>query len=125
MSKRSVHVSGAYKTTPQERDEIIDLYLWGVRNKYIMMLYDISIFTLKGILKQRGVPRKPAGQPALANPKRKRDIKSSRPTPFADEASGSVQYQDVDQLIRSSAHAQQDKRIAERQQGASTDFCQE
>lgn len=121
---RPGYIAGNFKTTPQERREICDLYLWGARVADIEMLYDISSYTLGEILKQRGVPKRKGSRPPHAETKRiNNDLKSTRPTLPAGARVVWDPTLSADQLIRSSAHAQRDKRIAERQLDANTGSC--
>lgn len=119
--------------------EVVDLYKWGARVSDICMLYDLSPRTLKRIMHGYGVPVRPPHAPTLAVPKpHKRywagsaerphsetaKVKSSRPQIPAgvrvwDES------QEPDRLLRSSAHAQQDRRIEARRLGENKRSCRE
>jgi hypothetical protein len=95
--------------TCQDLVEIIDLYMWGARMTDIAELYGLNRSTLKEHIKRRGVPRRPPHRAPLATPSRGDKIKSTRPPSpscavLADDAPT------PDQLLRSSAHAQRDRR---------------
>lgn len=107
--------------------EIIDLYRWGARVSDLEMLYDYNRQTIRSAMKVRGVTMRAPHAPPLASIKPHTGddpIKSTRPQLPAgvlvcDES------QAPDRLLRSSAHAQRDRRTAERQSGASTGSCPE
>lgn len=102
--------------------EIIDLYRWGARMHDLELLYDYHRQTIRTALKMRGVPMRAPHCPPLTSAREK--IKSSRP-----QIPEGVLIDDVrptpDQLLRSSAHAQRDMRIAARRSDASTGSCPE
>jgi len=105
--------------------EIIDLYLWGARMSDICMLYDVERQTIRSHLRACGVKMRAPYKPAYVEPKRPDDtIKSTRPRiPAGARLVDGDQA--PDQLLHSSARAQQDMRIAARLAGANTRSCQE
>lgn len=123
MPSRIPTQAGKHSIAPRDRIEIIDLYLWGARVKDIEMLYGVSKFTLAYFLNQNGVPRRLNGKAPFADAKREEPIKSSRPLIPEGAVICSDPLRDADQLIRSSAHEQRDRRIAERQADASRRSC--
>ena len=107
--------------------ELIDLYRWGARMSDLCMLYGVEKQTIRSTLKLHGVKLRPPHRSAMAVPKPHREaglIKSTRPTTPAG-ARPVDGDQAPDQLLRSSARAQRDRRIAERPQGASSRSCPE
>jgi hypothetical protein len=105
--------------------EAIDLYRWGARVSDICMLYDIHKQTLRTILKLHNVKMRAPYAPAIATPKphsAKGVIRSSRPQIRVD-ALIVDDRPTPDQLVRSSAHAQRDRRIEERRLDASRRSC--
>lgn len=126
MPSRIPTQAGKHSIAPQDRVEIIDLYLWGARVKDIEMLYGVSKFTLAYFLNQNGVPRRGPARPlVVCGPmNRKYPVKSNRPPKPEDAAICFDPHPSVDQLIRSSAHAQRDRRIAKRQEDESRRSCQ-
>lgn len=110
------------RLTGQELREIIDLYRWGARMSDICMLYDYNKFTVRNAMAARGVKLRPPRAPAMANPKKHPDndrVTSTRPT-IPVGARIVEDRPTPDQLLRSSAHAQRDRRIAARLSDAST-----
>ena len=111
----------------KELDELIDLYLWGARMIDLCTIYDVHKQTIRFALKRRGIPRRAPYRALLASPKLHREnsmVKSIRPTIPAG-----VQLVDgdqaPDQLLRSSARALRDRRIAERRLDANNRSCPE
>ena len=106
--------------------EVIDLYKWGARVSDICMLYDLSPRTLKRVIRGHGVQMRPPHAPPIAQVKYEQRaesrIKSTRPQ-IPDDVRVVDGSQAPDQLLRSSAHAQRDRRTARRQSGASTGSC--
>lgn len=102
--------------------EIVDLYKWGAPMQDLVDLYGYHKTTIREHLKRMGVQMRPPRAPTIAARKPHPDakyVKSSRPqipagVRVVDESQG------PDRLLRSSAHAQRDKRIAERRSDAST-----
>lgn len=100
--------------------EVVDLYKWGARVSDICMLYDLSVRTLRRVLQGHGVPlRPPHRTPSVHINRKDLGIKSIRPR-LPDGVRVVDGSQAPDQLLRSSAHAQRDRRIAKRQSDAST-----
>ena len=105
--------------------EVIDLYRWGARMRDLEMLYGYHRQTIRTALKMYGVKMRSPFAPTVANPKphsAKGRIKSSRP-PIPAGAQFDDALPTPDQLLRSSAHAQQDRRTAERLSDANTGSC--
>lgn len=114
---------GARAFTGNNLRELIDLYRWGARMSDLCMLYGVHKQTIRIALLKNGVTMRAPHRGTLASPKRNDlSVKSSRP-----KIPAGVRLVDgdqaPDQLLRSSARAQQDKRIAERRQDASTRSC--
>lgn len=116
---------GTPALTQQEAVEVVDLYCWGARVSDICMLYDIHKRTLKGyVLRAGGALRPKNGRPFVeGGTKRDYRIKSTRPQIPVGVRTSSDADPSVDQLIRTCAHEQQDRRTAERQSDASTSSC--
>ena len=120
-------MSGTARLKGRDLYEIIDLYRWGARVSDLEMLYGFHCQTIRRAMKARGVKMRAPHAPPLVSVKPHTGddpIKSTRPQLPAgvlvcDES------QAPDRLLRSSAHAQRDRRIAERQSGASTGSCPE
>ena len=119
--------------------EIMDLYRWGARMRDLEDLYGYTAQTIRSHLKTKGVKMREAHAPILATPKPHKKaspthaerphsmswkVKSSRP-PIPAGVRVVDESQAPDRLLRSSARAQRDKRIAERQSDASTGSCPE
>jgi hypothetical protein len=106
--------------------EVVDLYKWGARVSDICMLYDLSPRTLKRVIRGYGVPMRPPHAPPIAQVKYEQRaesrIKSSRPQ-IPDGVQLVDASQGPDQLLRSSAHAQRDRRTAKRRLDANTGSC--
>ena len=111
--------------TPQEAVEVVDLYCWGARVSDICMLYDIHKRTMKGYVQRAGRPlREKDGRPfAEGGTKRDYPIKSIRPKIPVGVRCSSDADPSVDQLVRMSAHAQRDMRIAQRLSDGNTGSC--
>lgn len=94
--------------------EAIDLYQWGAHMSDIAMIYDVQKSTVRTNIAMHGVPIRQLGRPASVHLNRKDPgIKSIRPRiPAGVKAVDGLEA--PDQLLRSSARALQDKRIAER-----------
>ena len=126
MPSRIPKQAGKHSISPDDRREIIDLYVWGARVKDIEMIYNVSKFTLAYFLNQNGVPRRMNGKTPFASTKREDlTVRSNRPLIPEGAVFCSDPSRDADLLIRSFAHEQRDKRIAEHQLGASTYSCPE
>lgn len=102
----------------QDLIEVIDLYRWGARTGDIAMLYDVHKCTVRENVRRAGVKLREPSRPL------RRRVKSTQPVTRAD-ARRLVDALAPDQLLRSSARAQRDRRIAERQADASRRSCQE
>ena len=100
--------------TEQDIRELADLYQWGARMCDLEVLYDVHRSTIKTHIKKRGVLLRAPHRAPLVSVKPHSggdNIKSSRPQIPA----GAVSCGDAltpDQLLRSSARAQQDRRTA-------------
>ncbi len=108
----------------QELREVLDLYRWGARMVDIRMAYNYSRDTITRAVRKAGVPVRCAHAPTLANPKPHPDTKtvtSSRPT-IPVGAKIVSDRPTPDQLLRSSAHALRDMRIAKRLSDGNRDF---
>ena len=100
--------------TDQDLQEMADLFRYGFHTVDIVMLYDISHLSLRRYMAKFGLTRR-KGRPSM----------SSRPlipdgARFADDL-----LPTPDQLLHSSARAQQDRRIAARRSDASICSCPE
>jgi len=110
--------------TEQDWIEICDLYDWGARVADIAMLYDRHVKYLSLELKKHGcVARKPF-RPAQVEVKRRAAIKSTRPLLPSGAEPAAAGHVEIDQLLRSSAHALQAQRIEARRVDASIRSCQ-
>lgn len=108
--------------------ELVDLYRWGARVRDLCMLFDVQPQTIRATLKREGVPMRPPHRAPLAAIKPHSSkgayLKSTRPT-IPEGVRYAETGQEPDQLLRSSAHAQRDRRIAARRLDASTRSCRE
>lgn len=111
----------------QDLKELIDLYLWGARMSDLCMLYGVHKQTIQAALRRSKIQMRAPYRSLLVEPKPHREntmIKSSRPTiPAGVRLVDGDQA--PDQLLRSSARAQQDRRIEERRRDVSTRSCRE
>lgn len=105
--------------------ELIDLYRWGARMSDLCVLYGVEKQTIRSALRRSGVPARAPHRVPVAVPKRMDvSVKSNRPTiPVGARLVGGDQA--PDQLLRSSAHAQRDMRIAARRLDAKNRSCLE
>lgn len=103
--------------------ELIDLYRWGARMSDLCMLYGVHKQTIRASLRENGVPMRTPYRATIANPKRNDiSVRSTRPTiPAGVRLVDGDQA--PDQLLHSSARAQQDRRIAARRLDASRRSC--
>jgi hypothetical protein len=105
--------------------ELIDLYRWGARMSDLCMLYGVERQTIRSTLKMNGVRMRAPHRLPVATPKRLDiSVKSTRPTIPAD-VRFAESGQEPDQLLRSSARVQRDRRIAARRSDASNRSCLE
>lgn len=112
------------RLTGQELREVIDLYRWGARMRDICMLYNYHRATIRRTLRSNNVQIRLPHAPLVANPKPHPEtskIKSSRPK-IPVGARIVEDRPTPDQLLRSSAHAQRDMRIAKRLSDGNRDF---
>lgn len=103
--------------------ELIDLYRWGARMSDLCMLYGVHKQTIRASLRENGVKMRVPHRVPILSPKRNDlSVKSSRPTiPAGVRLVDGDQA--PDQLLHSSARAQQDMRIAARRLDASIRSC--
>lgn len=108
--------------TSTDRKEIIDLYRWGARMTDMEMLYGTCRQNIRHMLKKNRVPMRPTHRTPLANPKpHNLTAKVTSIRPLIPVGALIVEDRPTpDQLLHSSAHAQQDRRTAEHQSGANT-----
>ena len=111
--------------TEQDWIEICDLYDWGARVADIAMLYDRSVKYISAHVKLRGCIARAAWRPVQVAVKRAERIKSTRPSLPAGVAVVEDGRAEIDQLLRSSAHASQAQRIEERRLDANIRSCLE
>ena len=105
--------------------ELIDLYRWGARMLDLCILFGVHKQTIQSALRLAGVPPRPPYRAPVVSPRPHRDsalIKSTRPT-IPEGVRLIDGDQAPDQLLHSSARAQQDKRIAARRLDAKTRSC--
>jgi len=119
--------------------ELIDLYRWGAPMRDLVDLYGYTAQCIRSHIKKHGIVMRRAHAPVLATPKLHKKaspshadrehstsklVKSIRPqipagARLVDESQAPFR------LLRSSAHAQRDRRIEERRLGASIGSCPE
>lgn len=102
----------------QDLIEVVDLYVWGARMADMAMLYGVHKTTIRENVKRAGVPMRGPSRPL------RRRVKSTPPMK-REGALRIVDFLGPDQLLRSSARVQQDKRTAQRRVDESRRFYQE
>lgn len=114
---------GARAFTGRNLQEMVDLYRWGARMSDLCMLYGVQKQTVQSTLRDNGVTlRAPHRMPVVLPKRSDPSVRSIRPTiPAGVRIVDGDQA--PDQLLRSSARAQRDKRIEARRLDASIRSC--
>ena len=119
-------MQGKRTLTGQDLIEVIDLYRWGARMVDIAALYDVHKTTVRSNVRLAGVKLRTSSRPLRKRVNGKipyagydeRELTSTLKKKRAP-AKRVVDFLTPDQLLRSSARAQLNKRIAKRRSGVS------